>query len=116
MTHQHPCCGFKTVLDICPGCPLLLTWVNPWTTGGGPCGGNGGRPNGGSGGIPNGGIGGNFKLYLFICLYLCKLTPKPGGGSGIFGGGIGGPPFEPPFGGGFPESIAIASSPWSNVH
>ena len=55
---------------------------------------------------------------IFICLFifLFKLTPKPGGGSGIFGGGIGGPPLEPPFGGGFPESIAIASSPWSKLH
>ena len=56
------------------------------------------------------------QLYLFICLYVYLLTPRPGGGSGIFGGGIGGPPLDPPFGGGFPESIAIASSPWSNVH
>ena len=43
--------------------------------------------------------------------------PKGGGGSppgtGSAGGGTGG---IDGIGGGFPESIAIASSPWSSVH
>ena len=53
------------------------------------------------------------EMVPYVMTYGILTRPGIGGGRGIFGGGIGA---EFPFGGGFPESIAIASSPWSKVH